>query len=82
MMSEKLKQLIAGKIVITGDVEMDQLEAEWECIRSLPNPDQVGTQDKYIAWVACDSKLCPVKGLDEFKPCPCATTCEQYAPEF
>ncbi len=52
---DKLERMKRGETVITNDAEMDEMSASGDeaahTIRSLPNPNQIGTQDQYEAWI-------------------------------
>lgn len=50
---EKLRDMIAGKATIMSDDELDLLSHldSSNAIRSMPNPKQVGTKDRWLCWI-------------------------------
>lgn len=50
---KKLRDVMNGDVVIADDSFMDYIENDERThgyVASLPNPKQIGTKDKYIAW--------------------------------
>jgi len=52
---EKFQAMKSGERVVVGDRELDHIEAIDDPsilhLRSIPNPRQIGTLDRYIAWI-------------------------------
>lgn len=55
-LEEKIEKLKNGEEVVMDDAQLDEAEKSLpdemlNHLRSIPNPDRVGTKDKYLVWV-------------------------------
>jgi hypothetical protein len=50
VLDNKLARMLAGERVVLDDAALDVLEPDHE-IRSIPNPEQVGTRDQWLCWI-------------------------------
>lgn len=50
ILESKLQRMFTGERVVCSDADLDVLEQSHE-VRSIPNPRQIGTVDKWLCWI-------------------------------